>query len=70
VFHKNAFALAMVPMVSPPGAPEVSRQSYNGTSVRLIPTYDGTNDRSNFRLDCLYGVKAIDPRLAVRLSGT
>jgi hypothetical protein len=36
----------------------------------LIPTYDGTNDRSNFRLDCLYGVKAIDPRLAVRLSGT
>jgi hypothetical protein len=70
VFHKNAFALAMVPMVSPPGAPEVSRQSYNGTSVRLIPTYDGTNDRSNFRLDVLYGVKAIDPRLATRLSGT
>jgi ribosomal 50S subunit-recycling heat shock protein len=70
VFHKNAFALAMVPMISPPGAPEVSRQSYNGTSVRLIPTYDGTNDRSNFRLDVLYGVKAIDPRLATRLSGT
>jgi hypothetical protein len=70
VFHKNAFALAMVPMVSPPGAVQVSRQSYKGTSVRLIPTYDGTNDRSNFRLDCLYGVKAIDPRLATRLSGT
>jgi hypothetical protein len=70
VFHKNAFALAMVPMVAPPGAPEVSRQSYNGTSVRLIPTYDGTNDRSNFRLDVLYGVKAIDPRLATRLSGS
>jgi hypothetical protein len=69
LFHKNAFALAMVPMVSPPGAPEVSRQSHNGVSVRLIPTYDGTNDRSNFRLDILYGVKAIDPRLAVRLSG-
>ncbi len=70
VFNRNAFALAMVPMVKPPGAPEVSRQSYNGTSVRLIPTYDGTNDRSNFRLDCLYGVKAIDPRQATRLSGT
>jgi hypothetical protein len=70
VFHKNAFALAMVPLISPPGAPEVSRQSYKGTSVRLIPTYDGTNDRSNFRLDCLYGVAAIDPRLAVRVSGT
>lgn len=70
IFHKNAFALAMVPMISPPGAVQVSRQSYKGTSVRLIPTYDGTNDRSNFRLDILYGVKAIDPRLATRLSGT
>jgi hypothetical protein len=70
IFHKNAFALAMVPMIAPPGAPKVSRQSYKGTSVRLIPTYDGTNDRSNFRLDVLYGVKAIDPRLAVRISGT
>lgn len=70
VFHKNAFALAMVPMISPPGAPQVSRQSYKGTSVRLIPTYDGTNDRSNFRLDVLYGLKAIDPRLATRISGS
>jgi hypothetical protein len=70
VFHKSAFALAMVPMVKPSGAVDVSRQSYKGTSVRLIPTYDGTNDRSNFRLDVLYGVKAIDPRLATRLSGS
>lgn len=70
VFHKNAFALAMVPLISPPGAVEVSRKSYKGTSVRLIPTYDGTNDKSNFRLDVLYGVKAIDARLATRLSGS
>lgn len=70
VFHKNAFALAMVPLVSPPGAVDVSRKTYKGTSVRLIPTYDGTNDKSNFRLDVLYGTKAIDPRLATRLSGT
>lgn len=70
VFHMNAFALAMVPLISPPGAVDVSRKTYKGTSVRLIPTYDGTNDKSNFRLDVLYGVKAIDPRLATRLSGT
>jgi hypothetical protein len=70
VFHKNAFALAMVPMISPPGAVQVARETFKGTSVRLIPTYDGTNDRSNYRLDVLYGVKAIDPRLATRLSGT
>jgi hypothetical protein len=70
VFHKNAFALAMVPLVKPPGAVDVSRQSYKGLSVRVIPFYDGTNDISKWRLDVLYGVKAIDPRLAVRLSGT
>lgn len=69
-FHKNAFALAMVPMIAPPGAVDVSRQSYKGTSVRLIPYYTGTSDTSAWRLDILYGTKAIDPRLATRFSGT
>ena len=70
VFHKNAFALAMVPMVAPPGAVDVARKSYNGTSVRLIPFYNGSSDVSTFRLDILYGTKATDPRLATRVSGT
>lgn len=70
VFHKNAFSLAIVPMVSPPGAVDVARESYKGTSVRLIPFYNGSNDVSTFRLDVLYGLKAIDPRLATRISGT
>jgi hypothetical protein len=69
-FNKNAFALVSVPLVSPPGAYQVSRQSYKGTNVRVIPVYDGTNDTSAWRLDLLYGVKAIDPRLAARASGT
>jgi hypothetical protein len=30
IFNKNAFALVMVPLVSPPGAVDVSRQSYKG----------------------------------------
>jgi hypothetical protein len=67
-FHKNAFGLVMVPMVSPPGASDVGRRSYKGLSVRVIPYYDGTNDVSNWRLDVLYGTKVIDPRLAVRAS--
>jgi len=33
------------------------------------PYYDGTNDISNYRLDVLYGVKVVDNRLAVRMSG-
>lgn len=70
VFHKNAFALVSVPLISPPGAVDVGRQTYKGTSVRVIPVYDGINDESMWRLDVLYGVKAVDPRLAVRLSGS
>src|SRR4029077_1065820 len=69
MFHRDAFALVMVPMVKPPGAVDVARESYRGTSARVIPYYDGTNDVSNYRLDILYGVKVIDNRMAVRLGG-
>jgi hypothetical protein len=67
-FRKNAFALTMVPMVKPPGAMDVGRRTYKGYSVRVIPYYDGNNDVSNWRLDVLYGVDAIDTRQAVRAS--
>lgn len=70
VYHKNAFALAMVPMELPQGAVGASRKSQNGISIRVIPVYDGVNDVDKWRLDVLYGRKCIDPRLAVRLSGT
>lgn len=68
-FHKNAFGLVMVPMVKPPGAVSVTRESYRGVNVRLIPYYDGTNDVSSWRLDILYGKKLIDGRLAARVTG-
>jgi hypothetical protein len=70
VYHKNSFALAMVPMEMPQGAYNGSRKSHKDMSVRVIPVYDGTNDISKWRLDVLYGRKLIDPRLATRLSGT
>lgn len=69
MFHRDAFALVIVPMVKPPGAIDVARESYKGTSVRVIPYYDGANDVSNYRLDVLYGIKVVDNRLAVRLGG-
>ncbi len=70
VFNEGAFALVTVPMISPPGAVDVSRESYKGTNVRMIPYYTGSSDVSAFRLDLLYGVKALDVRLCTRLSGT
>ena len=68
--HKNAMALAVVPMEMPPAAYNGSRKSLKGLSVRVIPIYDGTNDISKWRLDLLYGRKMIDPRLGTRVSGT
>jgi hypothetical protein len=70
VFHKNAFALTMVPLEMPAGSVGGARKSYNGLSVRVVPTWDGINNVSFWRLDVLYGVKAIDTRLATRLSGS
>jgi hypothetical protein len=70
IFNKKAFAMISVPLVKPPGAVDVGRESYKGTSVRVIPVYDGISDESAWRLDILYGTKCIDPRLAVRISGT
>lgn len=69
VFHKNAFALVMVPMEHPEGAVKCFRETYKGLSVRMIPYYDGTNDVGNWRLDILYTVKAIFPDLACRVAG-
>jgi P22 coat protein - gene protein 5 len=68
-YHKNAMALAVVPLEIPPGSVGGARESYKGISVRVIPYYDGINDVAKWRLDLLYGRKLIDPRLAVRASG-
>lgn len=69
VMHKNAMALAVVPMEMPQAVTTGSRQTYKGLSCRVIPIYDGTNDVNKWRLDLLYGRKLIDPRLGTRLSG-
>ena len=70
VMHKNAMALAVVPMLLPAGAYGAARESYKGFSVRVIPGYAIATDVSTWRMDLLYGRKLIDPRLATRLSGT
>lgn len=70
VFHKNAFALVMADLEMPDGAVFKARESQNGFSIRVIKWYDGENDEEKIRLDILYGVKAIYPDLATRLSGT
>ena len=71
VFNKNAFALVMVPLEKPEGGlAKVARMSHKGINVRILSFYDGINDNNIWRFDVLFGLKTIDPRQAVRLSGT
>ena len=69
-YHKNAFAVAVVPLEMPQGVTDGARVTKNGLSIRLQPYYDGTNDVGNYRFDLLYGRKLIDPRIVTRGSGT
>ena len=69
-YHRNAMAVAFVPMEMPPGAIGGSRQTYKGISMRVQPYYSGLVDKSSWRIDVLYGRALIDPRLIVRSSGT
>lgn len=70
VFHRNAFALVTCPLEMPDGASFKARESHNGLSVRVVKDYDIVNDLDQIRLDILYGVKAIYPDLATRVSGS
>lgn len=70
-FHRNAFALCMVElpdMANELGARVVSvSDPRTGLAVRSRIYYDGDNSKVNVALDCLYGVKTLDPDMAVRM---
>lgn len=68
-FHKNAFALVTCPLEMPDGVAFKAREQDDGLSVRVVKDYDIDSDEDIIRLDVLYGVKAIYPELAVRLTG-
>lgn len=70
LFTKDAFALVTVPMELPQGAVKATRRSYKGISMRLVQGYDIVNDDDMWRFDIIPGYACVDPRLAVRLSGT
>ena len=68
-FHKNAITLAMAPLDMPEDGASSARESFKGISIRSTRQYDITNDKTIFRFDILYGIKAQNPDFAVRLTG-
>ncbi|MBL8186583.1 MAG: hypothetical protein JNK38_01175 [Acidobacteria bacterium] len=70
-FHKNAFALAMAPL-SEMGNQLGARiatitDPITSLSLRSRIYYVGNSSEVHVALDCLYGVKTLDPNLACRL---
>jgi hypothetical protein len=67
-FHKNAFALVMVPLEMPSNT-WGARESHGGFSIRVVKDYDIDLDDDVIRMDILYGVKTLYPELACRIRG-
>lgn len=68
-FHKNAITLAMAPLDLPVDGATAARESFKGVSIRAVRQYDVVSDKTVFRFDILYGIKAQNPDFAVRVTG-
>ena len=69
LFHKNAFALACVPLEPLQGIQGVEQMSNDGLSITLTPAADPVNYIQRWRLDVLYGFASVYPELGVRMYG-
>jgi len=71
-FHRNAFALAMAPLSELGNSLGVRMNtlSFNDLSLRSKVWYDADSSELRVSLDCLYGVKTLDPQLAFRYIAT
>ncbi|KKL91037.1 hypothetical protein LCGC14_1898720, partial [marine sediment metagenome] len=67
-FHKDAFALVMVPLETPASYTWKATVNYKGFSIRVVRYVDGDEDRETIRFDILYAIKTINPTLACRIA--
>ena len=68
-FHRDAFALAMVPIAVPMSVAWSATANYEGYSMRVLRDYDVNNDQEYLRFDCLFGTRTINPFMACRIAG-
>jgi len=70
IFHRSSIALVGAKLVAPEsGNYSFATDKETGLSVRFWRISDGVHDTHLSRCDVLYGVKNIDPRLGIRISG-
>ena len=70
IFHPNAFGLVVMPLAMPAGV-WGSRVTDKQTalSIRIVKDYEIYYDEEIIRMDILYGVSALHPHFACRLTG-
>jgi hypothetical protein len=71
LMHKQAFALAFVPLEKPEGVhfSAVETDPETGISLRIVRDYDISTDKFKCRMDVLYGWKELRPEWAARILG-
>lgn len=70
VFHPKAIAFVQRPLVAPASlGPDAYTASFEGISIRVVKGYDLSTKTSTISFDTLYGIKVINPALAVRYLG-
>jgi hypothetical protein len=71
LMHKEAFALAFVPLEKPEGVhfSAVETDPETGISLRVVRDYDFSNDKFRCRMDVIYGWKELRPEWACQILG-
>jgi hypothetical protein len=68
-FHKNAFAFVNRPMALPEGGATGYVTTFEGISIRVVKGYSMTSKVNEISFDILYGLKTLQPELAVQNLG-
>lgn len=68
-YHQDAFTLATADLEIPGGVDFAARETYDGISMRIVRSYDVTNDQLVCRVDVLGGFTVLRPELACRIIG-
>lgn len=67
-FHPSAFRFASVPLMLPDGADMAAQETVNGITVRVWQDSIILTDKKVMRFDVLWGVTAVRPEWAVRIT--
>ena len=68
-YHQDAFTFATADLEMPSGVDFAARETYDGISMRIVRSFDITNDQFPCRIDVLGGFANIRPELACRITG-